>query len=333
MYAWQMDDEGWLAQLQERIGKCVGKCHGGHVALPELRVVAAAVELCLTSQYDVDFAALRAKFAIDVSWGHLKEVAEKIKRLGLLEVEPAELSRTAPAYDAALLASLQLRLQEQTPPNLAMISVALDLAHEPHLPLVVGGVRRRLEVGRLGGLHRQKGIARLGERLAALERPLETPVCAAEVEAVRQACKRSGVPTPRIFVAANAVAKYGAADLLSCVNWIRAGYGFPPIDAAALAALTGGGASEPATPATVPRQASSSSSASPSSQVDATAANASAARRRRRRRLLVGWRHGGRRHWRAGEGGATSAAAASGSERRRRRRRRRRERARAAASD
>ena len=145
MYAWPMDDEGWLAQLQERIGKCVGKCHGGHVALPELRVVAAAVELCLTSQYDVDFAALRAKFAIDVSWGHLKEVAEKIKRLGLLEVEPAELSRTAPAYDAALLASLQLRLQEQTPPNLAMISVALDLAHEPHLPsssaASVGGSR------------------------------------------------------------------------------------------------------------------------------------------------------------------------------------------------
>jgi uncharacterized protein YlxP (DUF503 family) len=224
------EEQVWLSRMRERIGFRKPAVHGGKICLPSVETVAAAVEVCRTNQYDLDFDDLQRRFGIKVTWSHMWDVADRIKRLGLLEVGREALGVEPNEHDPTLLRSLQLRLYWHPPPNLDNLAVALDLHLDASLDLVTCGVWRRLDVGRIGGLHRQKAIERLREGLRKLEPPLNSYVDDTAVEKVRAFVKRSGMSIPKVAVAANAIAKFGVSDPVGACNAIRAAEGLPPIE-------------------------------------------------------------------------------------------------------
>ena len=87
-------------------------------------VVAAAIETCRTVQYDINFPLLSQKYGIRAVVAP-RDVAERLKRLGLLECRPEALRTPPKEYSSSYLRSLQLRVHySSTQPNLDNIAVA-----------------------------------------------------------------------------------------------------------------------------------------------------------------------------------------------------------------
>ena len=163
--------------------------------------MAAAIETCRTVQYDINFPLLSQKYGISVPWSHLRDVAERLKRLGLLESRPEALRTPPKEYSSGYLRSLQLRVHySSTQPNLDNIAVALDLLADPSLDVITAGVWRRLEIGTSAGKTRHNTIHRLKTVLGELKAPLDVPIDAEAVEEWcgssprRRACARRASP-------------------------------------------------------------------------------------------------------------------------------------------
>ena len=97
--------------------------------------------------------------------------------------------------------------------------------------MITAGVWRRLEIGTSAGKTRHNTIHRLKTVLGELKAPLDVTIDAEAVEKVRQLAKASGMCTPRIAAAANALALHGH-DLVAAVNMLREEEGLADADPA-----------------------------------------------------------------------------------------------------
>ena len=211
------EDAAWMDELQRRVITDTS-WRTTTDKWPAQTLLRAALELCRHVVPDIGAACERCGISLEKCGAStsttLRQMRDKIRVLGLLDVPPEELMVPPPKDDAAramLLASLRLRLTQrssQTAPDATNLAVAYDV-HTLGLPLRVAAVRRRHE---LSG-SRVKAIEKLATQLAELEKlqPLDALLHAGDIEELRAMANRSGLNVPSFRSTAFALVAEGAA--------------------------------------------------------------------------------------------------------------------------